>query len=220
MKPKWIVVTDFDGTLSQLDIGNEIAGETTPARFQDLHAQYKSGALNLKDYQKLLWTKFPLAEAPFRARARHFGAMRPGVDEFLRRCAKLGVPVFVASCGLLPYIEEALDHHLSPEARAAIREIRSNEASFDAQGISEFRPPASAPGCPYPLDKGEWARELAARFPGSKILGIGNGTSDRSFWPKVDRLAASEGLARWAAREGVPFLPFTDFRDLLNFDFG
>ena len=211
-----IVVTDFDGTLTAKDIGNELCLEVIPELFKSLYARYRKNEIDLKEFQLELWTHFPLSESEFRSRALAYGDLRPGVNEFFEHCADRGVPVFVASCGLRPYIEEVLRAKLSRKALKALREIRCNEAHFDSSRLSELIPPATSPECPYPLDKGAWCSELKTKFPATtRVFGIGNGTSDRSFKGHIDEFAATEALADWCESSQTSFTRFEDFRDLM-----
>ncbi|MBS1984498.1 MAG: haloacid dehalogenase-like hydrolase [Bdellovibrionales bacterium] len=210
---EWIIVLDFDGTITERDVGNELSAEALGQRFFDTHAAYKRKEFGLKELQQKIWTNFPMGEKHFRERALHYAKLRPGVVEFFDRCLAKKIPVYIASCGIRAYIEAILDGLLPTRTRPAIRDIRCNEARFGANSIAEFIPPASSPDCPYPLDKGAWAMEMKARHPGAKVFAAGNGTSDRSFWPHVDLLAATEGLATWCSENKVPFTPFEDFRD-------
>ena len=216
---EWIVVTDFDGTLTRLDVGNELCIKAAPKEFAFLQNEYRQGRITLKDYQIKMWSKFPMGERDFRRLSRELGALRDGVNSFLETCANVGVPVYVASCGLRPYIDEVLDAFLTPAARKAITDIQCNEARFAADHISDFIPPSNAPDSPYPLDKGVWCDELRAQHsaqnPNVKVLGIGNGSSDKSFLGHVDFLAATDGLAEHAKKVGHPFFYFDDF-DLLK----
>jgi HAD superfamily phosphoserine phosphatase-like hydrolase len=214
---RWVVVTDFDGTLTVDDVGNAICAEVLGQRFHELLRRYRSGELDLRALQRLVWERLPLPEGLLRAKAAAVAVLRPGVQGFLERCARSGAPVFVASCGVRAYIEAVLDARLSPAARAAIRGIRCNEALFDAQGLRELLPPDPVvAGCPYPVDKGATCDELRRRFPGRSVLGIGNGTADRSFVGHVDLLAATDALADHCRRQGHRFLYFESFTDLLH----
>jgi HAD superfamily phosphoserine phosphatase-like hydrolase len=210
------VAADFDGTLTVEDVGNAICAEVLGPRFHELQRQYRSGALDLSTLHRLVWERFPLTEGALRAKAAAVAVLRPGAQELLRRCASAGAPVFVASCGLSAYVEAVVDARLHPAARAAIQGIRSIEATFDAQGIQELLSPAAASGCPYPLDKGAFCDELRGRFPGSRVLGIGNGTADRAFLGRVDLLAATGALADHCRAQGHPFLYFDDMSDILD----
>ncbi len=217
MDKPWIVATDFDGTLTVMDVGNEIAEEVLGDRFHEIMKQYRSGALSLKDMQKAMWEKFPMGEKKFRERAMHYGTLKPGVVNFLERCADEGVPVYIASCGLRPYIEATLEAKLTPKAKRAILEIKCNEVVFGSSQINQFIPPHTTPECPFPLDKGLWASELKSRYnTGVKVVGIGNGTSDRSFVGHVDHLAATEALAKWFTQHNISYTPFETFDELQN----
>lgn len=210
----WIVVSDFDGTLSRKDVGNELCKEVLGETFFEIHRLYKKGGIDLRAMQQKVWQNFPLSEARFLERSLHYGELRPGVNEFLEHCLAHAVPVYVASCGLRPYIEVVLKQNLTPPARAAIKGLRCNEARFDHEKIAYFAAPDAETKSAYPLDKGAWCNELRAQHPGAKVLAIGNGTSDYSFAGHVDRLAATEGLATWCTQKKIPFEPFEDFRNM------
>lgn len=214
----WIVVSDFDGTLAEKDVGNELCKEVIPELFADLQGRYRREEITLRELQQGLWTRFPMPEKLFRERAAFYGVFRPGVIEFLTQCQAQNIPVYVASCGIRTYIETILDVHLPHKLRSVIQGVYCNDASFDAKGISDFRPPDSDPSSPYPLDKGALAIKLKAKHPGSRVYGLGNGSSDRSFWPHIDKLAATEGLARWCTEKKIPYTPFENFYDLLSLE--
>jgi 2-hydroxy-3-keto-5-methylthiopentenyl-1-phosphate phosphatase len=215
--PTWVVATDFDGTLTRFDVGNEIHKSLKPQEFVELQGQYRAGKLGLKDLQRRMWENFPLSEAEFKNKAREFGSLRDGVIEYLELCADLRIPVYVASCGILTYIETVLNELLSPKARSAIYGIECNKAVFGQSSLTQFIPPPTDPQSPYPLDKGAWIQKIRSqKHPQAQILGIGNGTSDRSFAGQVDQLAATEALAQWFESQKIPFTPFENFFELIE----
>jgi hypothetical protein len=163
---KWIVVTDFDGTLARKDVGDELCREALGKRFDELLAKYRGGDSNLLEYQGEVWPNFPMPEPLFRERSRFHGELRPGVGEFLRKCRARNIPVYVASCGVVTYIESVLDAHLSPEERKAIVQIRANTADFGPKGFTRFTRRA-APGIYAPARKGSLGRgtQETARRP-------------------------------------------------------
>ncbi|MEO5666938.1 MAG: haloacid dehalogenase-like hydrolase [Bdellovibrionota bacterium] len=216
-KSSWVVATDFDGTITRLDVGNEIHKSLKPDDFVALQGAYRRGELGLKDLQKGMWENFAMSEADFKKRARDFGTLRDGANDFLEYCVDQKIPVYVASCGIRTYIETVLDALLTPKARASILGIQCNNAVFSGDKLSQFIPPPSSPDSPYPLDKGAWIQDIRRdQHPDAKILGIGNGTSDRSFAGQVDRLAATEALARWCETQKIPFFAFESFQEILK----
>ena len=210
----WGVVTDFDGTLTTTDIGNELCLVAAPEKYRELQGAYRRGELGLKEYQHKMWMNFPLSESEFCAKARSLATLREGVVEFFEFCQERSIPIFVASCGLRPYIEVVLKELLSKKAQLAIQDVRCNDVRFSSSNICEFTPPKSEPTCPYPLDKGAWSSELRLKIPLKRILGIGNGTSDRSFVGHVDHLAATEALAQWCVASQTKHTFFESFNTL------
>lgn len=212
----FIVVTDFDGTITQQDIGNELCKEVIPELFQKTHTEYRAGRINLKDMQKLFWERFPLPEQKFIASSMTYGKLRPGAQEFLEVCQERGIPVYVASCGLRPYIEAVLAAHLSPKALKAVHGIRCNEVKFGPNGVVEFTAPDNEIDSPYPLHKGQWSQDLQKKHAGKKVLAIGNGSSDKSFVGFVDSVAATESFAEYCKSKNQPYLYFESFTEIIE----
>ncbi len=211
----WAVLCDFDGTISQLDVGNEIHRSVFPDEFLSLQKSYRSGDLNLRQLQLAMWKNFPLNQKEFCRRAETFATFRPGFREFLRYCHKKNVSFIVASCGIRDYIEAVLARELSPEDRQLIAAVHCNDAHFDEKKLTTLITPEDE-SSDLTLDKGKLARELRHEKPALKILGIGNGTSDRSMAGHVDRLAATDALARWAESSHTAHIAFDDFETLIE----
>ena len=159
-----------------------------------------------------------MPEDKFRERSIHHGRLRPGVIEFLERCHEQKVPVYVASCGIRTYIDCVLESQLPAHLYKGLHGIHCNDVVFGPQGVTQYCPPDGDPSSPYPLDKGALSLRLKKQHAPSRVYGIGNGSSDRSFWPHVDRLAATEGLARWCTDKNIPFRPFENFFELLDIE--
>ena len=216
MSTSWIIVTDFDGTLTEKDVGNELCEEVVPQKFKELHKLYKSGSLNFKNFQQQMWTHFPTSEAEFKRLAVKHGKLRRGCEVFLSACHERRLPLYVASCGLRPYIEEVLKKNLSPELYALVKEIRCNEVSFGTSRIETFETPEKSDDAQVSFDKGKWCEELRVKHPRSKILGIGNGTSDRSFAGKIDVFATTEALTLWCQKNSIAHTHFETLDELLS----
>ena len=78
----WIIVTDFDGTLTEKDVGNELCKLYRPQEFKDLSAAYNSGELTLRDFQQTMWNGFPTSRSVFAETSLRVASLRPGVHEF------------------------------------------------------------------------------------------------------------------------------------------
>ena len=217
---KWVVVTDFDGTLTEKDIGNELCKVYIPEKYDRLHKEYKDGLHTLKSYQQDIWTNFPCNEEAFKQGALRLGKLRPGVNEFLEKCAQHKIPVYIASCGMDAYIQPVIDAYLSDFAKAAINGLCCNQVKFDSEKITEYISPTTDPNDPLPLHKGTHAQEMKNKHNGMYVAAFGNGRSDRSFIGKVDHVYATEGLLdhceELSKKEELSFSGFSDFKDLFN----
>jgi 2-hydroxy-3-keto-5-methylthiopentenyl-1-phosphate phosphatase len=209
----WAVLCDFDGTISKLDVGNEIHRSVFPEKFVELQKAYRAGELNLRQLQLKMWQDFPLSQTEFQKRAQQFGSLRTGFKNFLRHCQEHQVLFIVASCGIRNYIEAVLKKELEPTELGRIKEIHCNDARFSNEALVEFLTPEKGDS-DLTLDKGKLARELRKQYPKMKILGIGNGTSDRSMAGHVDLFAATDALAKWAQKSSIEHIPFDDFETL------
>jgi 2-hydroxy-3-keto-5-methylthiopentenyl-1-phosphate phosphatase len=214
--PPFIVVTDFDGTLTEKDIGNELSMLYRPQLFQQLHASYSRGELRLREFQQQLWTGFPCSESEFIHSSLKAASLRPGVNEFLELCAHKKIPVYIASCGIDLYITSVIERFMSKFAQAAIRGLKSNIARFDEKSITSLLPPDQDPSQAEPLHKGRWAQELSQKHGGAKVIAIGNGGSDKTFLNHVNKIYATEKLIKTCENAQVEFEPFHNFFDILK----
>lgn len=212
----WIVVTDFDGTLTKKDVGNELCDIFDQDNFRKLQFEYRAGNVTLREYQLAMWTNFPCPEPKFREEAIRLGELRAGVNEFLERCAQKKIPVYIASCGIRPYIEEVLKGHVSEWARAAVTGIMCNDAIFNSHKMTKILFPDNDPTGATPLHKGLYAQELSKLHGGAKILAIGNGSSDKSFIGHVDMICACDKFINYCQSKNVAHTAFQDFRDLYD----
>ena len=215
-KSSYIIVTDFDGTLTEKDIGNELSMLYRPQLFQELHASYSKGDLRLREFQQQLWTNFPCSKEEFVHASLKAASLRPGVNEFLELCAHKQIPVYVASCGIDLYITSVMNRLMSKFAQAAIKGLKSNTAHFNEYSITALIPPDLDSSQAEPLHKGRWAQKLSEEHGGAKIVAIGNGGSDKTFLHHVDIIYATEKLIKTCENAQVSFKPFHNFFDILK----
>jgi 2-hydroxy-3-keto-5-methylthiopentenyl-1-phosphate phosphatase len=212
---EWIVVTDFDGTITEKDVGNEICKFFRPEEYQTLSTSYRNNELTLRDFQQKMWSKFPAKKDDFVLASLRAASLRPGVNEFLEACAHKDVPVYIASCGMDVYIESVIERFFSKFAQAAIKGISSNKTCFTETELESIIAPNSDLSDPDPLHKGKWAQELARKHR-SKVMAIGNGSSDKTFLGHVDLIFATEKLKDTCEKAGQPYTPFENFFDILK----
>ena len=211
-----VVVTDFDGTLTQKDIGNELCKIYRPQLYAELSEAYSKELLKLRDFQQQMWTGFPCSEDEFIASSLRVASLRPGVNEFLEMCAHKSVPVYIASCGMDTYIQAVIGRFFSKFAQAAIRGVACNHVEFAGDRLVQLTAPDTDLTQPEPLHKGKWARRMATESGATNLVAIGNGGSDRTFLGYADTIFATEKLIKICEVAGQSFVPFDHFFDILR----
>jgi len=141
MDSNWIIVTDFDGTLTEKDIGNEICKLFRPKEFKELSLAYNNKAMTLREFQQKMWSHFPTSKEKFIEASLRAASLRPGVNEFLEICAHKDIPVYIASCGMDTYIESVIERFISEFAKAAIKGISSNKTIFTENELLSIEAP-------------------------------------------------------------------------------
>lgn len=215
MAKSFFFVLDFDGTVTQKDVGNEICEAIDPQKYFSLQTAYRQNKLSLRDYQKQMWEDLPLSQNQMRELAMKNSALRSGVEDFLGFCAKSSYPVFIASCGIRDYIEPVLQKEIPIQLREIIQQVSCHEAEFHGERLTRlvFRDTEEVSSF-WPFDKGRWCRELKNSFPDSICVGVGNGSSDRNFVGAVDQLFATDALAKYCQKEGVEYFHFETFHEI------
>jgi 2-hydroxy-3-keto-5-methylthiopentenyl-1-phosphate phosphatase len=203
------IVVDFDGTITERDIGNEICDRFAPPAWRDLIEAWRSGALSLPEAQKLIWAQCRASAADILAYTREVGAIRPGFDAFLEDCRARKWPLVLVSGGFDFYIEPLLGARLA-----------AFEAAYVQHGVLEdggvrVAFPDHGLGCDkLAVCKG---KVCARHRGGDGVVFIGDGASDHCALGEADLILAVRGkrLAGWCAERADPWEAFEDFHEVL-----
>jgi 2-hydroxy-3-keto-5-methylthiopentenyl-1-phosphate phosphatase len=194
------IVIDFDGTITQDDLLDEIArlfGD--PAVYQEVEDGLDAGTMPLRE---VITREFEPVTAPLEEVAAWVldrVRIRPGFADFVRAAQAGGWGVHVVSSGFEELIAPVL------EREGVDVELHANRVDARPEGwIVDWR---------YPDGCGE-CQESCKRslLPSGYVVYIGDGYSDRCAALASDRVYATRGLARYLAERGVAFEPFDDFR--------
>ena len=197
------LVLDFDGTISEQDLLDEIAQRFgDPEEFARIDAALDHGTLTLRE---VITQEF----APVRARLQDVVdwvlanvRVRPGFAQLAELARERGWGFVVLSSGFHELIEPVL-------AREGVDvEVKANRLDPDPAGWRVlWRDEAICGTC------GEECKRRA--LPGEgEIVYVGDGVSDRCAALASDRVFAIKGLARYLEERGVPFERFTDFYEI------
>src|SRR6185312_10755189 len=107
-----VVVLDFDGTVTQKDIGDEICDRFAPPVWRDIDAAWVRNEISLPEAQRRMWGLARAERPEALAYARHIGHLRPGLDALMEAARRAGATMWLASGGFDFYIEALLGPRL------------------------------------------------------------------------------------------------------------
>jgi 2-hydroxy-3-keto-5-methylthiopentenyl-1-phosphate phosphatase len=205
------VVVDFDGTIALADVGDEMCERFADPGWREIDLRWVRKEISLGEAQRQMWGTMRAAPEALVAFARQVGALRPGLDAFLDRCAGRGAEVFLASGGFDFYIQAVLG-----EARWSRFAARfCNVGRPEAGGVAVAFPHQAELGCPLcAVCKGRVCAALAVA--GRRVAFVGDGTSDRCVIGQAHQIFAVRGgkLAAACRAAGAAATEFDSFDEL------
>jgi 2-hydroxy-3-keto-5-methylthiopentenyl-1-phosphate phosphatase len=207
-----VIVLDFDGTVTQKDIGDELCDRFAPAAWREIDAAWVRNEISLPEAQRQMWGLARAERPEALAHARAIGHLRPGLDALLAAAEQAGAVVWLASGGFDFYIEALLGPRLDGFARRYFNTTRfidgKIEVDFPHAGLACGR---------CAVCKGKVCDE--ARAGGGPVVFIGDGSSDRCAIGRADRLFAVRGsmLESVCAERGAACVPFDDLSEVARY---
>jgi 2-hydroxy-3-keto-5-methylthiopentenyl-1-phosphate phosphatase len=198
------LVVDFDGTITQEDVLDEIArtfGDDEVYREVDEALDRNGITLHEVLRREFEPVRASLGEVVEWVHAN--ASIRQGFRELVELARERGWRVVVVSSGFRQLIEPMLE-------RAGIEglELVSNEVDPDPEGWRiTFFDESRCEIC------GEACKRTTVRsvVDGGEVVYVGDGYSDRCAAEDADLVFARRGLAAYLTERGVPFEPFDDF---------
>jgi 2-hydroxy-3-keto-5-methylthiopentenyl-1-phosphate phosphatase len=198
------LVVDFDGTITQEDVLDEIArtfGDDEVYREVDEALDRNGITLHEVLRREFEPVRASLGEVVEWVHAN--ASIRQGFRELVELARERGWRVVVVSSGFRQLIEPMLE-------RAGIEglELVSNEVDPDPEGWRiTFFDESRCEIC------GEACKRTTMRsvVDGGEVVYVGDGYSDRCAAEDADLVFARRGLAAYLTERGVPFEPFEDF---------
>jgi 2-hydroxy-3-keto-5-methylthiopentenyl-1-phosphate phosphatase len=199
-KAPLIVLTDFDFTISQVDVGDLLVDTLSPPSAETV-ARCRSGEAGSKVWWWDSMAKCNLDEALALADTVDVDPHFPG---FAAWAAEQSIPVAVVSDGFWFYV-----HHILGKAGLERLPVFCNE--MPETGSLRF-PHANAACDRCACCKAAVVRR--AREGGTRVIYIGDGTSDVYASAFADWVFAKGHLAGHMQQQGSPYYPFDTFADV------
>jgi 2-hydroxy-3-keto-5-methylthiopentenyl-1-phosphate phosphatase len=191
------VFLDFDGTISQGDVGVHLLARLGTPGWEQIDAEYDAGEIGSRVCLLEEWDLLPKDAGLLRRVAAEI-PLDPDLDPLVAGLRDAGAEVTVVSDGFGFYAAEECGHLGIP--------ILTNTVDW-ATGRLEF---PNADRCCACSSCGtcKQAPIKDARHRGRTTVMVGDGTSDRKAALVADVIFAKGPLARWCAGNRVSFIPF------------
>jgi 2-hydroxy-3-keto-5-methylthiopentenyl-1-phosphate phosphatase len=206
------LVTDFDGTLMEQDVGDELMEAL--GVFAHPAVREASARLSRREAGSYDWIQAGYGQLA--GRQRDVDAViermhpRAGAAELFAFCRERGIPVTILSDGMEYYIRKlTAKFGLEPDF-LIVNPIRYEADGSYRLGLQNDNEACRWCGC----CKAGAVRRLKAE--GRKVIYIGDGTSDVYGASFADWTFARGYLARYLRRSGIPAFPFETFHDVLQ----
>lgn len=199
------LVLDFDGTLTQVDVGDALCAKFADPSWLEIDRRYARGELSLPEAQRQMWALFRATREQARAFALEVGVLRPGVDALLERARELGYALHLASGGFDFYIEAILGERL-----ARFAAVHCNSARFEGERMTPiFAEGLACARCA--VCKGQ-----VLSGAGPRSVFVGDGHSDTCAIGKAQRLFAVRGgrLHAAAVEQGAAVTAFESLAEV------
>jgi 2-hydroxy-3-keto-5-methylthiopentenyl-1-phosphate phosphatase len=201
------LVVDFDGTITEQDLLDEIAltfGDEDVYREVDEGLDDDSLTLHEVIRREFEPVRTPLDQV--REWVLENVRVRPGFHEVVALANERGWRFAIVSSGFRELIEPVLER----EGIAGV-EVLSNTVDPDPEGWQvQFRISEACEVCGQPCKRST----AAALADGTELVYVGDGYSDRCAAESADLVFARRGLARYLEERGIPFERFEDFHSI------
>ncbi len=213
MKPPFIVISDFDGTITTQDLVEALTTRVAEEN-RDVVNRINRRELDLKTGLNVLFSRLRSQDRPlYEEELRNLARFRSGYQPFRAALTTAKIPFYIVSNGLDFMLEAVINYTAEETTTHCI----SNKARFDQPHITiEWQYPCTDP-CPggCGLCKHAVVSLLRERHQ-APVVYIGDGITDINGAKNADRIYARGTLAQILNNEGLRYTAFDTFYDILG----
>lgn len=210
MKKKLLVIADFDGTVSPMDVGYGVLQRFTSRGWDDIDRAYCSGEIGSKEAYSRIAALIAVTREEMGDYVRAHARVDPHFVPFHAFCREEGIDLRILSDGLDFYIDLVL-------RKDGLEDIPffSNVARFGDGRAFAIEFPEANPACNR---CGTCKTLILERLRPSfdRVIYIGDGYSDVCPAERADIVFAKGILYGAFAKKGLPCIRYGDFGDVLR----
>ena len=209
VEKKCLIAVDFDGTISERDVGYSFFHHFSGGKNDELLPFWKSGEMSTRE---CLIREAALVKTS-KEKAYKFledFKLDKAFPEFVKTCREQDISLTIISDGLDFYIEFLLNKFDLTGIKAI-----SNKAIFENGGISIMFPYDNRRCQSCGSCKEERIEDLKKQHPGeADVVFIGDGYSDVCAVKAADVLFAKKDLKKYCDDNSIEYLDYNDFNDV------
>jgi 2-hydroxy-3-keto-5-methylthiopentenyl-1-phosphate phosphatase len=202
MSDKWVVLCDFDGTITFDETFVDILKRFAPELSSELIPQMYDLTLTLKEGVRTIMESIESIHYPEMLEMISRAPIRKGFTEMLSMLSSSHIPFLIVTGGVAEFVEAALKE--KPEGVLSIYGMTVDHSGpylkvdsalqSDTELVSKVR--------------------LLDQFPGASSICIGDSVTDLNLALRCDFVISRGRLSEYLAERNVPFFPFEDFSDV------
>jgi 2-hydroxy-3-keto-5-methylthiopentenyl-1-phosphate phosphatase len=201
--PRTSVFLDFDGTVTERDVGQHLLDRFAGDEWLTLRDEYRAGTIGSRECLLGQWDLLHADETTLRAAAGDV-PLDPGFEGLVAALRDAGAELVVVSDGFGFRAEEVC-------AAAGVR-VLTNHVDWAARRLEFPHEDRCCPCSTCGVCKQAPIKE--ARHAGRTTVLVGDGTSDRKAALLADLVFAKGRLAQWCALQEVPHRRFATLADV------
>ncbi len=205
---KTLIQCDFDGTITDEDIGFVLLDRYAPEEWRKLLQDYKEHKISVDEFNTRAFSMITADRATLEAATRSIYRVRDGFPELIDYCAKRGFRLVIVSNGLEFYIRIILQ-----EIGLANIEVHAAQTEFNVDGLEVQY---IGPDGNRSNDGLKEAYIKLFKNEGYRVIYIGNGDSDIYAARHAYQVFARDVLLSYCNNEGLKCKPFNDIYDVIK----
>ena len=205
---KILIQSDFDGTITEEDVGFLLLDNFADGNWRQLLAQYRGGKISVNSFNTRAFAMVKEDRQTLLKFAKSRAKIRDGVRELITYCHRKGFKFVIVSNGLDFYIEALLE-----DSGIDNVEVFAARTQFSPEGImAQYIGPEG-----NQLESGfkeAYVRLFLER--GYRVVYVGNGISDISPARYAHNIFAIGELLAYCKQANLNCIPFVDLNDIVR----
>jgi len=205
-----IIVCDFDGTLSLVDMGRALLDRFTGTAWRKHNERWTNGEISLPELQRIVWGEVRATEQEMLSYVQKKGQLRKGSDQLFQAADEGRLQLVLASGGFGFYIESLLGHRLKHFSERFYNRLQTSSMG----ALPEFLyPELSCERCAICKAK------VVRRYLGEeqRVVFCGDGNSDRCAAKVAQEIfvVKESRLEQYCIERDIAHTAFDDFQTVI-----